>query len=594
MLTLRLVAASVLYFSVIKADECSDICRRIPGACSDKGSYCKNNMVCMDLFWCADNIICNHATSTTRPPRALTCAEARDIVAHYNPQIVAARTSTSTGRSTAATQVSATTSVSTAAAPISTTTSVSTVACQPRRALAADHSARVPTRPGESVSENGRRETPSFVDELFDNYFSKPKLPEHFRSGVDRLGALNTCRGCGCVGTVGYPLDNNREIISLAVPQSTGEVDMVDMMKRHFSSSHVVDRPCRACRVERVSNRPSILSAPKMVIVQLNRFQIGDPDNRITTSVRIPTRFNWDQIFPDSPIHTEFILVAVVRHAPPPTLLMDCLDPEDFSWFKDMNGYITPIAGPTVSGPEPSLLVYLRRFTGASQPVRDSTADRIRQRSRFSENGRRPLPWSLVGDYFDDIISKPWDTDNFILKLIRFRRMRSCHHCGSIGTEGFPSDYKEEIIRLVVPQSTGEVDMVDMMRNLFSPSDVVGTHCRSCRVQRERRRPHILSAPNILVVQLNRFYRDEPENRITTSVRIPERFRLEQVLPDRDVMANYRLAAVVRDAPPRTFIADFFDPTNLSWFNVNHPIITPISGPTVSGPEPSLLLFLRI
>jgi hypothetical protein len=81
---------AAFHAALVRADMCSEICEMIPGACSQKGSYCKNNDSCMDLFWHADDILCNHMTAgcTENPP--LKCAEATYIIASNNPHGVVA------------------------------------------------------------------------------------------------------------------------------------------------------------------------------------------------------------------------------------------------------------------------------------------------------------------------------------------------------------------------------------------------------------------------------------------------------------------------------------------------------------------------
>ena len=67
-------------------DECSQLCKLIPGSCNiNKGSYCKNGHSCMDFFWFVDNqILCNETSRDCVRKREVTCAEARGIVSSNN------------------------------------------------------------------------------------------------------------------------------------------------------------------------------------------------------------------------------------------------------------------------------------------------------------------------------------------------------------------------------------------------------------------------------------------------------------------------------------------------------------------------------
>ena len=67
------------------SDQCGDICTLIPGACSSKGSYCKNGYACMDLFWhTRGETLCNHENADCHGRSELTCPEATTIVQSGN------------------------------------------------------------------------------------------------------------------------------------------------------------------------------------------------------------------------------------------------------------------------------------------------------------------------------------------------------------------------------------------------------------------------------------------------------------------------------------------------------------------------------
>ena len=70
-----------LLSSFAYADDCGTICTTIRGACSSKGSYCKNNDSCMDLFWLIEGTtLCNHTTAGCLGKRYLKCSEASVIL----------------------------------------------------------------------------------------------------------------------------------------------------------------------------------------------------------------------------------------------------------------------------------------------------------------------------------------------------------------------------------------------------------------------------------------------------------------------------------------------------------------------------------
>ena len=79
---LKSVVLLISLIGVTLADECGDICTAVPGACSHKGSYCKNGHACMDLFRSPEGVLCNSLTpgfkSTFSP---LLCSDARAILA---------------------------------------------------------------------------------------------------------------------------------------------------------------------------------------------------------------------------------------------------------------------------------------------------------------------------------------------------------------------------------------------------------------------------------------------------------------------------------------------------------------------------------
>ncbi len=69
----------------VNGDECESICSLIPGACSSKGSYCKNGHACMDMFWFTDNaVICNSSNEVWTGRREVLCSQARSIVSGGN------------------------------------------------------------------------------------------------------------------------------------------------------------------------------------------------------------------------------------------------------------------------------------------------------------------------------------------------------------------------------------------------------------------------------------------------------------------------------------------------------------------------------
>ena len=82
---MRALCIVLTWVTIVGADECSDVCTLIPGACSSKGSYCKNGHACMDLFWYRrDEILCNHEDAGCPDTNELLCSEAQQIVASRN------------------------------------------------------------------------------------------------------------------------------------------------------------------------------------------------------------------------------------------------------------------------------------------------------------------------------------------------------------------------------------------------------------------------------------------------------------------------------------------------------------------------------
>ena len=120
MLISLLVGLSIV--STARADECGDVCALISGACSHKGSYCKNGNACHDLFWLTPNTqLCNHSVSGCSSDKApLLCSEARFLIDTVNAGGVTAGSSDGSTAAAAAVVATRTTTTTTRRPPVVT------------------------------------------------------------------------------------------------------------------------------------------------------------------------------------------------------------------------------------------------------------------------------------------------------------------------------------------------------------------------------------------------------------------------------------------------------------------------------------------
>lgn len=85
-MTLRAIILLMSLVGVAVSDECGDICTAVPGACSHKGSYCKNGHACMDLYLSPEGVLCNSQTPGYLSSfTLLLCKQARIILSSGTP-----------------------------------------------------------------------------------------------------------------------------------------------------------------------------------------------------------------------------------------------------------------------------------------------------------------------------------------------------------------------------------------------------------------------------------------------------------------------------------------------------------------------------
>jgi hypothetical protein len=98
-MTLRAIILLISLFRFALSDECGEICIAVPGACSHKGSYCKNGHACMDLFRSPEGVLCNSQTpgylSSFTP---LLCEQARAILSSGTAELPTAPASFGSSR----------------------------------------------------------------------------------------------------------------------------------------------------------------------------------------------------------------------------------------------------------------------------------------------------------------------------------------------------------------------------------------------------------------------------------------------------------------------------------------------------------------
>jgi hypothetical protein len=434
---MRNLIAFSLFTTAVVADECSEVCRRLPLACSSKGSYCKNGHACHDLHWWQQGtLICNHSVEGCSSKPVVLCSEARDIGPQVRPYLGRVL------RTTADTPVPRTTTPGpttyaehedretfgeifwitpeTTRAPGTSTLAPTTVPTTPRPFVRPPPAGPIVNRGIRNMgatcylaaivqvlahtdyvrswfmNRDGNGEPvyaalQQMVHELYDANSPGPttinrllaalELPNRasdantaMRLLLEKISIPNrtlgrmfemditktlTCPNCAYK----YSTDDFRKRVHVAqIPPNVREVPFSAVLADYFGPFCLKGKRCMDCGADCASTplQPVLLAAPDVLVFNLNR---GTSENRILTSVQIPSRIDLKDYVPSSLPEDmlRYRLVGVVRY-PGGHFVADYRHPDSGTWFTADDSSVRPIPGPTVSGPQPYLLVFERYF----------------------------------------------------------------------------------------------------------------------------------------------------------------------------------------------------------------------------------------
>ena len=384
----------------VTADECGRICELFPGVCSSKGSYCKSQDSCMDLFHSDEFGFCNLSQPGCSSARPVKCSQAREL--------------TDGAVSTPTTARPATSRPGTTATPVET---------RPEPARGGGSAAAAASAAAEGMRGIRNLGATCYLGSVLQVLFHSPAVREAveaqasgpvsrpFRDmlrqmwteGADPLdvtpllGVLRTANGgngfrneaddasisAGVLLNVlanespalarAFTMDVAQDINCLtcgaarvgasarrshlvAIPDPSRSTRFIDMLRQHFAGGILPELQCRVCGDDDSSLVvPRVATPPRVLVMTINRYTLAA--EKLTTSVEIPFELNLsDVVATDVP--QRYRLIGIVRHNNG-HYTSDYLHPTTGTWVHTDDSRVHAIAGrPGNSGPTPSMVIY--------------------------------------------------------------------------------------------------------------------------------------------------------------------------------------------------------------------------------------------
>ena len=179
------------------------------------------------------------------------------------------------------------------------------------------------------------------------------------------------------------------------------------------------------------------------------------------------------------------------------------------------------------------------------------------------------------------------------LFAIKVMRRRMCLGCGTV------VEYSDSVYELILPfHSPTPTSIQDMLRGYLGDETVEDVHCETCELRDGAAylkgdagvASEVVTLPELLVLVLNRF--DSSGAKISTNVIIEETIDFTEYpdFPD----DKYTLIGIVRHIENIThYVAEFKHPETGVWYFADDANVG-AHAPTLSGPEPYILLYQRI
>jgi hypothetical protein len=388
-----------LLFGASSADDCQTICTLVGGACSSKGSYCKNGHACMDLFWFSDSMLCNSSVSGCNTDRPLLCSQATTIVRSSNSGGLTAATngaSASPSLATTTTQTVATTQRQSAVVVNPSVSGMKGITNLGATCYLASvlqilfHSRSV--RETIAIAQSERRMRifstsvyNSFTDllqqmndpsssgdldmgrllhwlHMFNNGngFIYNQADDAYQSAMVlfnalseasplfsrlvelREGGVESCTLCGNL----RQFNRNGHIQLVRIPDPTRPARLEDMLATHLSYTSREVKCQGACGGNTEHGVvPEITHAPRLAVLAINRYSYTQ--DKLLTSVEIPIEIN---IGP-----ARYRLIGVVRHN---NGHYTCDYFDGSRWVHADDARVGVVSGPITSGPQPSMVFY--------------------------------------------------------------------------------------------------------------------------------------------------------------------------------------------------------------------------------------------
>jgi hypothetical protein len=398
------------------ADECGQVCVLIPGSCGSKGSYCKNEHACHDIFWHSDGFLCNSGSPGCPSGRPLLCSQAVVIVASGNPERVGAIAGdlAPTGRIDSSTRAP-TRSIATPAPKTTTSGPLAPIGPGIKgiknlgatcflgtvlQVLLHSPSMRVAIRQ-RALANRGRNVFDLFrrlEEQMYDETSLNPLDPHdilralrtfngnrgfEYNKADDAHQALTVLmdsltlaspsiaeavelhqggtRSCVTCGLVAKYTGDPSAVQIVQIPDPSRPCRLETMLTAHFSPKSVpLFCPSGACgQAEETIVVPTITRAPQFLAITLSRYTfLAD---KLETSIEFPFELNLREVSTyegaDEPLYR---LVGIVRHKKD-HYTADYYSHEAGSWVHTDDSRVHKIKGrPGNSGSEPFLIFYER------------------------------------------------------------------------------------------------------------------------------------------------------------------------------------------------------------------------------------------